>query len=51
MNIIIPTLEKERQRTYSPFLLICPTTGTVLEIPVLEINENSNMFLIMKDKN
>ena len=45
MNIIIPTLGKGRQRTYSPFLPICPTTGTVLEIPVLEINEkNSNII-------
>ena len=37
MNIIIPTLGKDRQKTYSPFLPICPETGKVLEIPVLEI--------------
>ena len=37
MNIIIPTLGKERQKTYSPFLPICPDTGKVLEIPVKEI--------------
>jgi len=37
MDIIIPTLGKERQKTYSPFLPICPETGIVLEIPVLEI--------------
>ncbi len=37
MDIIIPTLGKERQKTYSPFLPICPDTGKVLEIPVLEI--------------
>ena len=37
MNIIIPTLGKERQKTYSPFLPICPDTGRVLEIPVKEI--------------
>ena len=40
MNIIIPTLGKERQQTYSPFLPICPDTGKVLEIPVLEIDKN-----------
>ena len=34
MDIILPTLGKERQRTYSPFLPICPDTGKVLEIPV-----------------
>ena len=39
MNIIIPTLGKERQKTYSPFLPICPDTGIVLEIPILELDE------------
>ena len=38
MNIILPTLGKERQKTYSPFLPICPDTEHVLEIPVKEIN-------------
>ena len=40
MDIIIPTLGKERQKTYSPFLPICPETGIVLEIPVLEIKKD-----------
>jgi len=45
MNIIMPTLGKERQKTYSPFLPICPETGKVLEIPVKEINtENSKII-------
>ena len=44
MNIILPTLGKERQKTYSPFLPICPDTKKVLEIPVKEINfENSRI--------
>ena len=42
MNIIIPTLGKERQKTYSPFLPICPKTGHVLEIPVLEIDRSKS---------
>ena len=29
MDIILPTLGKERQKTYSPFLPICPDTGKV----------------------
>ena len=37
MQIILPTLGKERQKTYCPFLPISPETGVVLEIPVLEI--------------
>ncbi len=45
MNIIIPTLGKERQRTYSPFLPICPDTGIVLEIPVLEIDEKNSKII------
>ncbi len=49
MNIILPTLGKERQKTYSPFLPICPETGAVLEIPVLEIDEK-NWKIIFDNK-
>ena len=49
MNIIIPTIGKERQKTYSPFLPICPTTGAVLEIPVIEIDEK-NYKIIFDNK-
>ena len=45
MDIIIPTLGKERQKTYSPFLPICPETGAVLEIPVLEINKENSKII------
>ena len=45
MNIILPTLGKERQRTYSPFLPICPDTGQVLEIPVKEINTKDSKIV------
>ncbi|MDA9233861.1 lysine--tRNA ligase [Candidatus Pelagibacter sp.] len=45
MNIIIPTLGKERQKTYSPFLPICPATGTVLEIPVIEIIKEKSKII------
>ncbi len=38
MNIILPTLRSERRKTYSPFLPICPETGKVLEIPIIEID-------------
>jgi len=49
MDIIIPTLGKERQKTYSPFLPICPETGLVLEIPVIEIIKEK--FKIIFDNN
>jgi lysyl-tRNA synthetase class 1 len=51
MDIIIPTLGKERQKTYSPFLPICPETGVVLEIPVIEvIKEKSKIIFDNKGK-
>ena len=45
MNIIIPTLGKERQKTYSPFLPICPDTGIVLEIPIIKIDEEKSIII------
>ena len=45
MNIIIPTLGKERQQSYSPFLPICPDSGHVLEIPVLEIDKEKSRII------
>ena len=45
MNIILPTLGKERQQTYCPFLPICPDTGHVLEIPVIEIDKKNSKII------
>ena len=45
MEIIIPTLGKERQKTYSPFLPICPETNQVLEISVIEIDEKNSKIV------
>ena len=49
MNIILPTLGKERQKTYSPFLPICPESGRVLEIPVLEIDKGNSKIIFNND--
>jgi len=38
MDIILPTLGPERRATYSPFLPISPTSGKVLQVPMLERN-------------
>jgi lysyl-tRNA synthetase class 1 len=35
INVILPTLGKERRATYSPFLPVCPKTGIVLQVPVI----------------
>ena len=45
MNIILPTLGKERQKTYCPFLPICPESGHVLEIPVLDIDKEKSKII------
>ncbi len=45
MNIILPTLGIERQKTYSPFLPICPESGHVLEVPVLEIDKSNSKII------
>ena len=45
MDIILPTLGKERQKTYSPFLPICSETGKVLEIPVIEIIKEKSQII------
>ena len=45
MEIILPTLRSERKKTYCPFLPICPTTGKVLEIPLLEMNKKNGTVI------
>jgi lysyl-tRNA synthetase, class I len=45
MEIILPTLRDERRKTYCPFLPICPTTGKVLEIPLIEKNEKKGIII------
>ncbi|MGE0734222.1 MAG: lysine--tRNA ligase [Alphaproteobacteria bacterium] len=38
INVILPTLGQDRRKTYSPFLPVDPTTGRVLQVPVVERN-------------
>jgi lysyl-tRNA synthetase, class I len=38
MAIILPTIGPERQATYSPFLPVSPTSGKVLQVPMIERN-------------
>ena len=44
-EIVLPTLGKERQKTYSPFLPVCPETGRVLEVPVIEVKKNEGKII------
>ncbi len=50
MNIVLPTLRDERKKTYCPFLPICPKTGKVLEIPLLELSKKTGK-IIFKNSN
>jgi lysyl-tRNA synthetase class 1 len=36
MDVILPTRGPERRATYSPFLPVCPETGRVLQVPMIE---------------
>jgi len=36
MAIMLPSLREERAASYSPFLPISPTTGVVLQVPIVE---------------
>ena len=36
VEVILPTLGPERRATYSPFLPICPETGRVLQVPIVD---------------
>ena len=50
IKIVLPTLGKERQKTYSPFLPICTKTGKVLEVPIIEINKKEGK-IVYKNEN
>src|SRR6266567_4154935 len=41
MAIMLPSLREERAASYSPFLPICPRTGTVLYVPILAHDVNT----------
>ncbi len=36
MAIMLPSLRDERAQTYSPFLPICPRSGQVLQVPIID---------------
>jgi len=45
IELILPTLGKERKETYSPFLPICPETNHVLEVPIIEVNKKEGKII------
>ncbi|MEX0696791.1 MAG: lysine--tRNA ligase [Dongiaceae bacterium] len=45
MAIMLPSLGEERQQSYSPFLPISPTTGAVLQVPIVERNVDAGTIV------
>ncbi len=44
MDIMLPTLGKERQATYSPVLPVSPKSGVVLQVPVEVVDPETGMI-------
>ncbi|MGB0844879.1 MAG: lysine--tRNA ligase, partial [Alphaproteobacteria bacterium] len=45
MAIMLPTLGPDRRATYSPFLPISPSTGNVLQVPMLETKPDAGTIV------
>ena len=45
MDIILPTLGEARRQTYSPFLPVCPRTGRVLQVAMVERNPKAGTIV------
>ena len=43
LDIMLPTLGKERQATYSPVLPVSPKSGIVLQVPVIVVDADAGM--------
>jgi len=44
MGVMLPTLRKERQETYSPVMPLSPTTGKVLQCPVTVLDPATGLI-------
>ncbi|RYD88550.1 MAG: lysine--tRNA ligase, partial [Sphingomonadales bacterium] len=44
MGIMLPTLRKERQETYSPVLPVSPKSGIVLQVPVTVVDADAGLI-------
>ncbi len=48
-HVVLPTLGPERRETYSPFLPLCPKTGRVLQVPVLETDPDAGTIVYLDE--
>lgn len=44
MDVMLPTLRKERQATYSPVLPVSPKSGVVLQVPIEVLDADTGMI-------
>ena len=49
MKVMLASLREERQKTYSPFLPISPTTGRVLYVPMKDVNAKDGTVTFEED--
>jgi len=49
MGIMLPTLGKERQQTYSPFMPLCTQTGQVMQVPTVKTDIEKNTITWRND--
>ena len=50
MKIMLPTLGEERQKTYNPFIPICPETNKMLYVPVIRINVDNGTITYLDER-
>ena len=48
-KIMLPTLGEERQKTYSPFLPVCPETGHVLQVAVIKTDAENGTIIYKRE--
>ncbi len=51
MNVMLPSLGEERQKTYSPFLPVCELTGRVLQVPLVDIDLDAGTIVYRDEEN
>lgn len=51
MQLMLPTFREERQKTYSPFMPVCPKTGAILQVPIETVNLANKSVSYRDDQN
>ncbi len=49
MAVILPTLGPERRATYSPFLPVSPSSGRILQVPIVEYDASEGTIVFVDE--